>query len=190
MMHLNGMQNSYSWLVSFLIIVPLFGLLAVASIYIGLLVIVFVAMGLVLLGAPYTLIVAVHSFRNRKDTQGSIEEIAATFRRFPQQATFIINVILILNIAVFAFGTLALEFDSIMIISGVIAAVGGLLSIVFNAPVIFGETIPQTERAVVHSRMGKWRLILASRIISWVVWIGYSVVAVIAMLSFFGSFSY
>lgn len=67
---------------------------------------------------------------------------------------------------------------------GVFALVGGGLAIVVNAPSIYREPVVSAERHAMRARVGAWRLILATTLLtttSWIAYCGFAVYFIASM---------
>jgi hypothetical protein len=66
---------------------------------------------------------------------------------------------------------------------GVFALVGGTLAIIVNAPSIYRQDVVHAERHAMRARVGAWRLILATTILTTTSWIAYCGFAVFFIAS-------
>lgn len=136
---------------------------------------------------PYTVVaIIVREFSARRTPLASgreqaRREAATSFALYSQRAS-LTNAVVMLMALVIALATGDPFADSgdersvmslrTMIALGIAAATGAF-AIAANVPVIYRSSIVQAERQAVRERIGSWRLILATTILTTAAWIGY-----------------
>lgn len=163
----------------------------IATLYLG--------MAAAYVAIPYTVVAViareVSAWRSRHDGQPSgsgepeLSHEAIRFNMFRQRASLTTAIAMLVGLAVFvanlvggwgdqpsaAPGLLA---SRGLLIFGAFAVVSGVLSVVVNVPSIYSRPVVGSERHAIRQRLGAWKLILASTVLtttSWVAYCGFAV---------------
>ena len=139
-----------NWLTSILIVVFSSFFLAFAMTIGSLWIAIPLAFIFCLAGFPYALIAALYTVIKGRRSNLTKDSYDPRFRNVPQQVTFLLSVILLLNLFLGVL-TLGIGGSQYLYISAIVALSGATLSIGFNAPTIFGR-VADIERAVIRDK--------------------------------------
>ncbi len=146
---------------------------------------------------PYTLVAIVVREASARRAGSAVgrasdgrEEAATNFALYAQRGSLVNAVVMLaaLVVGVLTGGPFADSGDERELISmssliwGAIAAVTGAFSIMVNAPLIYRSSVAGAERRAIQERVGAWRPILATRILTTASWIGACAFAVVFLI--------